>query len=245
MQRLAKHSRPPSGTSDRRAADWQPAEVHAVLVEDFRPWRGWRYVAGTTVVVAIAAILLAPSLLSSRAGAPRSGRVSVAVGARCVRARAYGGLGARASVFDANNDNSTAPAGPTPGAAWFFVTATAGGCVTAFSLRDAGSPPLTARALLFLISNPLPRDAERIASAGRCAIWRSAWLQRATGHAYAVATAIPQVGGAPGMAEIEVTSHPTCRWPGRGSVQSVSESSAEDWAAQSSRRQRIGSAVSP
>ena len=70
---------------------------------------------------------------------------------------------------------------------------------------------MTARYLLLLISYPyLPRDAKRVVSTGTCAVWRSAALRRATGRAYATATAVAQVGSMPGRAQIETTTKPRC-----------------------------------
>ncbi|HLJ02997.1 MAG TPA: hypothetical protein VKT31_06125 [Solirubrobacteraceae bacterium] len=190
-------------TVDRAAVDrpghQQWAEVHGVVVDDRKPWSGWRYLVALTAIVAIAAWLLAPDLLRSRPAA-----------SRCVDTPGYGGLGAGMRAFDANNDNSIRPAGPTPGAAWYFVTATAHGCVSGFALRDAGSPPLTARELLFLVGNPLPRDARRVASTETCAVWRSASLKRAIGRPYAVARASGQAGPRAGTAEIAVNMSPAC-----------------------------------
>lgn len=195
---LVKHA-----TVDRAAADrpghHQWAEVHAVVVDDRRPWGGWRYLVALAAIMAITAGLLAPDLLRSHP-----------TRARCIHAPGYGGLGAGTRAFDANNNNSIRPAGPTPGAAWYFVTATVHGCVSGFALRDAGSPPLTARELLFLVSNPLPRDARRVVSMESCAVWRSASLGRAIGRSYAVATATGQAGPRAGTAEIAVSLKPAC-----------------------------------
>jgi hypothetical protein len=165
---------------------------------------GWRYLPLAIAILAVGAALSVSSLGSSRraaAAAPRS----------CVTDAGYGGLGARVSAFDPNNDNSTGPAGPTPGTAWYVVTAIARGCVTSFSVQDGGSPPLSARDLLSLVSHPyLPRDAKRIVNQETCAVWRSAALRRATGRSFASATAVAQVGGIPGRAEIRATSSPRC-----------------------------------
>jgi hypothetical protein len=175
------------------------AEVHEIQVEDRRPWSGWRHLGEVTAIIAIAAVLLAPDLPSSHRAVTR-----------CIHAPGYGGLGAGTSAFDANNDNSIRPAGPTPGAAWYFVTATTHGCVSGFALRDAGSPPLTAHELLFLVSNPLPRDARRVVSGEGCAVWRSDSLKRALGHPYAIARATGQAGPRAGTAEIALGATAAC-----------------------------------
>jgi len=191
---------------------------------------GWR--AGAKLVLALALFALAvvlsvtvfgPDRSPGRASARRStssasgrsaGNLRLAASMRaasCVDTAGYGGLGGRASAFAANNNASTGPAGPTPGSAWYVVSGTAKGCVTGFSLQDGGSPPVTARYLLLLISYPyLPRDAKRVVSTGTCAVWRSAALRRATGRAYATATAVAQVGSMPGRAQIETTTKPRC-----------------------------------
>jgi hypothetical protein len=128
-----------------------------------------------------------------------------------VHADGYGGLGARASAFSANNNGSTRPSEPTPGTAWYAVTGTARGCVTEFAVQDGGSPPVSARYLLLLVSYPyLPRDARRVVNTETCAAWESAALGRATGKRYATATAIGQVGSMPGRAQIETTVGPRC-----------------------------------
>lgn len=146
-----------------------------------------------------------------RARVSAAARPTTAAWTACVDAPGYGGLGARTSAFDANNDGSTGPAAPTPGTAWYAVTATERGCVTAFSVQDAGSPPLTARELLVLVSDPyLPRDAKRLVLAGTCGVWKSATLQRATGRPYATAIAIAQIRSLPGRAAIAATSKPAC-----------------------------------
>jgi hypothetical protein len=92
-----------------------------------------------------------------------------------------------------------------------MVTGTAKGCVTAFAVQDSATPPLTAGDLLVLVSHPyLPLDAQQVVNSDRCAIWKSAALRRATGRAYAQATAIAQAGSVAGRAQIEATANPTC-----------------------------------
>jgi hypothetical protein len=115
------------------------------------------------------------------------------------------------SDFDANNNNSTDPAGPSPGPAFYTVTATARGCVTAFAVQEFMAPPPTARDLLFVVSHPyLPGDAKQLLNTHSCAVWESIALKRATGRAFAQATASGQVGSMPGRAQIEAMSNPTC-----------------------------------
>lgn len=178
------------------------------------------------VVVAVAVVLAVTSVDSNRSpGHPSSASSSLRATARsaliplrapapstsCVHAAGYGGLGARASAFSANNNGSTGPSEPTPGTAWYVVTGTTSGCVTSFSLQDTGSPPLSARYLLLLVSFPyLPRDAHRVVNTASCAVWKSAALRHATGRAYATATAIGQVGSLPGTAQIQATVKPEC-----------------------------------
>jgi hypothetical protein len=113
--------------------------------------------------------------------------------------------------FDANNDNSTGPAGPSPGPAFYVVTRSVRGCVTAFAVQDFTGPPVTTSDLLFLVSHPyLPRDAKQLIRLPSCAIWKSVALERATGQAYAEATASAQVGQIPGRAQLQATSNPGC-----------------------------------
>jgi hypothetical protein len=113
--------------------------------------------------------------------------------------------------FDANNDGSTGPAGPTPGTAWYEVLGTLRGCVTAYSVQDASPPRVGARERLALLGRPyLPRDARRISTSADCDVWRSAELQRATGLPYARAVASARVSGGLWRAEVEASYLPAC-----------------------------------
>jgi hypothetical protein len=115
------------------------------------------------------------------------------------------------SAFDANNNDSTGAAGPSPGNAFYVVTATARGCVTAFAVQDSATPPLTARDLLVLVSHPfLPGDAKQVVHTHSCIVWKSRTLTRATGRPYARATAIAQAGSIPGTARIAAASDAAC-----------------------------------
>jgi hypothetical protein len=181
---------------------------------------GWYYAAlAVAVAVTAAALFVVGTGSGRRSGSTSAASTAVhpgtrsapATGAACVRGRGYGGLGARMRDFDANNNNSTGPAGPTPGPAFYTVTGTARGCVTAFAVQDFTGPPATARGLLFLVSHPyLPGDAKQLVGTDTCAVWKSAALERATGSAYARATASAQSGSTPGRARIETTSSPRC-----------------------------------
>jgi hypothetical protein len=213
----------------RRDDDAAVAEVYPTVPGERRGAVSilWRYLVAIAVL-AIAAVLSVTSLGSDhgRGGSTSAPKSTLPATARstqapptaastspasCVDAVGYGGLGARIGVFDPNNNGSTGPAGPTPGTAWYEVNATARGCVTAFSVQDGSSPPLTGRDLLVLVSHPyLPRDAIQVENTDTCAVWKSAALRRATGSAYATATAVAQVGSTPGRAEIEATPNPRC-----------------------------------
>lgn len=168
------------------------AKVYVTVTDERRGAvsTGWRRLALAIAILATAAVLLVTSLPSGRGrGRSSSAPVSrLATTARstqlpptastsstsCVDAAGYGGLGGRASAFDANNNDSTGPAEPSPGTAWYVVTATARGCVTAFSVQDGASPPLTGRDLLFLVSHPyLPRGAKQLVNTNSCAVWKS------------------------------------------------------------------------
>lgn len=203
--------------------------VENVYVTGTNQARGGGWGAPTKLVLALALFALAVALSVTVFGPDRTpGRASSTPSASgrsarnsrppastratsCVDTAGYGGLGGRASAFAANNNASTGPAGPTPGSAWYVVSGTAKGCVTGFSVQDGGSPPVTARYLLLLVSYPyLPRDARRVVNTGTCAAWKSAALRRATGRAYATATAVAQVGTMPGRAQIETTTKPSC-----------------------------------
>jgi len=205
-----KHSEADRFTVDAQGdVEVESVEVYVIATDEDRgPVSiSWRHLGLAIAALAtIAAVLIAS--LPSGGGHSRSPPTSAT---SCVGAVGYGGLGGRASAFAANNNGSTGPAGPTPGSAWYTVTATARGCVSSFSVQDAASPPLTARELLTLVSDPyLPRDAEQLVETGSCAVWESAVLQRATGSAYARASAIAQAGSIPGSARIEVTSNRNC-----------------------------------
>lgn len=205
------------------------AEVHVIVTERGRRAVriSWRYLAVPVAIFASAAAILVTSLKSgqgrSRSSsapltlAPRSApstplrRAAATSASSCVDAGGYGGLGARVNAFDANNNDATGPAGPSSGTAFYVLTATAGGCVTAFAVQDSTTPPLTTRGLLALVSHPfLPGDARQVVNTDSCAVWKSRALTRATGRAYARATAIAQAGSTPGTAEIAATSNSTC-----------------------------------
>lgn len=180
------------------------AEVHVIVADEGR--RGvsmrWRFLASAIAIFAAAAAISVTSLESGGASTSASS---------CIDVGGYGGLGGRMSAFDANNNDSTGAAGPSSGTAFYVVTATARGCVTAFAVQDSTSPPLTARALLGLVSRPyLPGDAKRVVDTDSCAVWKSRALVRATGRAYARATATAQAGDIPGTARIAATGHSAC-----------------------------------
>ncbi len=150
---------------------------------------------------------------SSPSRPPAPALVQASTGARssCITSPGFGGLGGRADRFDANNNNTTDAAGPTPGAAFYQVDGTIGGCVAAFSVQDSAGPPLRAGEMLDLVSRGhLPGDAKPLVSTDSCAVWKSVQLQRAVGLPYARATAIGEVGGAPGSALIQATAHSHC-----------------------------------
>jgi hypothetical protein len=205
------------------------AEVYLIVTDEggraVLIW--WRFLAFAVAMVATGAVILVTGL---RYGTGRRGSSSSAVASAarlspptqvppaastpassCIEAGGYGGLGARVTAFDPNNDDSTGPAAPSPGTAFYVVTAIARGCVTAFAVQDGTTPPLTARGLLTLVSRPLlPADAKQIVSADSCAVRKSRALLRATGREYARATAIAQAGSIPGTAKIAATSSSAC-----------------------------------
>ena len=168
-----------------------------------------------------AAVAIGVSALLAGCGGGSSSRSSTTVApvrdpspiasSSCVTEQGFGGLGGRTDHFDANNNNTTDAAGPTPGAAFYQVDGTIGGCVAAFSVQDSAGPPLRPGDMLDLVSRGhLPKDAKPVVSTPSCAVWKSLELERAVGLPYARATAIGQVGGAPGSALIQVTSHSRC-----------------------------------
>jgi len=153
----------------------------------------------------------ARSALATTARSTRARAGISAPSTSCISTNGYGGLGASENAFDANNDNSTGPAEPTPGGAWYEVTGTEGGCTAAFSVQDSATPPLGAREMLVLVSRAyLPSDAKQVVSTNSCAVWKSVALGRALGVPYARAVAIGQVAGFPGAAQMQATSQSTC-----------------------------------
>ena len=216
--------------SDPSAPEQQVSAEVYVIVSDGRRRGGWirrRYLASAAAIFATVAVMLVTSLESGEgrghpASAPtasvrrsaRSTQVPPAgptLASTCVDGHGYGGLGARVSAFDANNNDSTGPAGPSPGTAFYVVTATARGCVTAFAVQDSATPPVAARELLGLVSRPfLPGDAKQVVNTESCAVWKSRALGRATGRAYARATAVAQAGSIAGTAQIAATSNSAC-----------------------------------
>jgi hypothetical protein len=146
--------------------------------------------------------------------AQAGGSLAAAVTARavsCITRTGYGGLGASVRLFDANNNNSTGPAEPTPGAAWYLVNAIARGCVAAYSVQDSASPPLRTRDMLDLVSPYLPDDATAVITTPDCVVYRSAELGRALGLPYAKATALAQIGSLrKGFAQVRASVSSSC-----------------------------------
>jgi hypothetical protein len=174
------------------------AEVYVTATDESRRPASIRrrYLPSALALIAVAGAISVTSL-GSGGGRRRS----------CVDAGGYGGLGARVSAFDANNNDSTGPAGPSPGTAFYVLTAAAGGCVTGFAIEDSATPPLKAPGL---VRPFLPVDAKQVLSTEGCAVWKSRALARATGRAYARASAIPGAGSIPATAEIAATSNSAC-----------------------------------
>jgi hypothetical protein len=142
-------------------------------------------------------------------GLPAAGVTARAV--PCITRTGYGGLGASVRLFDANNNNSTGPAEPTPGAAWYLVNAIARGCVAGYSVQDSASPPLRTRDMLDLVSPYLPDDAKAVITTPDCVVYRSAELGRALGLLYAKATALAQIGSLrKGFAQVRASASSSC-----------------------------------
>lgn len=155
--------------------------------------------------------LVAVGVISLVAACGGSRSSSTSIRAACIAGNGYGGLGGRADAFDANNNDSPGPSGPTPGTAWYEVTHTEQSCVTAFMVRDTERPELGTRQLLFMVSHPyLPKDAKQVAKSASCMVWKSLALQHATGLLYAKATAVAQAGIVPGSAQLVATSDASC-----------------------------------
>jgi hypothetical protein len=181
-----------------------------------RVYRGWiRRIAFALAVTALVAgcgggggARTAPSPAHGD-GSPAAGVTGG--GAPCIKRSGYGGLGASVRRFDANNNNSTGPAEPTPGAAWYLVNAIARGCVAAYSVQDSASPPLRTRDMLDLVSPYLPDDAKPVITTPDCVVYRSAELGRALGLRYAKATALAQIGSLrKGFAQVRATAGSSC-----------------------------------
>src|SRR5437763_7707515 len=71
---------------------------------------GGRIVRRFLVAVGVISLVVA-------CGGSRSSSTSIR--AACIAGNGYGGLGGRADAFDANNNDSPGPSGPTPGTAWY------------------------------------------------------------------------------------------------------------------------------
>jgi hypothetical protein len=145
------------------------------------------------------------------------GRVAASAAASlCVTAPGFGGLGGRAASFDANNNGTVGPAGPSPGTAWYEVLNTRRGCVVAYSVQESATPPLRPRQMLSLVSRTyLPEDAERVARGDSCIVWKSPTLKAAVGVPYARAVAAAQTASLPGIAVIEASPSSSCRSSGK------------------------------
>ena len=181
-----------------------------------RGYRGWiRRIAFALAVTALVAGCgggggaRTPTSPAPGGGSPAAGVTTRA--APCITRTGYGGLGASVRLFDANNNNSTGPAEPTPGAAWYLVNAIARGCVAAYSVQDSASPPLRTRDMLDLVSPYLPDDAKAVITTPDCVVYRSAELGRALGLPYARATALAQIGSLrKGFAQVRATASSSC-----------------------------------
>jgi hypothetical protein len=134
----------------------------------------------------------------------------------CVTAPGFGGLGARATSFDANNNGSVGPAGPSPGTAWYEVRGTRRGCVVAYSVQESATPALRPHQMLSLVSRTyLPSDAQLVARGDSCIVWKSPMLKAAVGAPYARAVADAQTASLPGIALIEASRSSSCRSSGK------------------------------
>jgi hypothetical protein len=129
----------------------------------------------------------------------------------CIATSGYGGLGASASVFDANNNGTVGQGQPTPGAAWYQVIGTKRGCVIAYTVQESGSPPRRARDMLTLVTRAyLPGGAKQVGDGKDCVIWKSQALKHAVGLPYVRAIASAQSAAFPGAALIEAMSRSAC-----------------------------------
>jgi hypothetical protein len=180
-----------------------------------RGYRGWiRRIAFALAVTALVAGCggggARPRSSSAQGGGSPAAGVTTRA-APCITRAGYGGLGASVRLFDANNNNSTGPAEPTPGAAWYLVNAIARGCIAAYSVQDSASPPLRSRDMLDLVSPYLPDDAKAVITTRDCVVYRSAELGRALGLPYAKATALAQIGSLrKGFAQVRATAGSSC-----------------------------------
>lgn len=80
-----------------------------------------------------------------------------------------------------------------------------------FSVKGSGSLPPRAGYQLLLVSHPyLSRDAKQLMRHDRCAVSRSAALERVVETLYARAVADAQGEVLPGRAKLQATNYPMC-----------------------------------
>ena len=102
--------------------------------------------------------------------------------------REYGGLGASVAAFYASNPRGSGE--PPLGVAYYHVTATKRGRVTAFKMAINSKPATGPRGRLALVSGlDIPADAtETKLNSTYCLVWHSRRLGKLIGMSYAAAT---------------------------------------------------------
>jgi hypothetical protein len=114
-------------------------------------------------------------------------------------------------VFKANNNMSPPGNPPLRGVDWRTILETKNGCVAAYPVDEAASPPLGAADIAFLTDGIyLPDDHTQPVERGGCIVFRSPTLTRATGFKYATTLATAQQGDIPAHAEIHLTNSAQC-----------------------------------
>jgi len=118
----------------------------------------------------------------------------------------YAGLGAAVRVFYAWNAHGQGM--PAAGVAYYRVTRTVRGRVTAYRARINAQPPSSALDRIELVaSSDLPADAvETSLNTAYCVVWESQRLKALIGMAYAAATTTPDTT----VAKIRAEPSPGC-----------------------------------
>ncbi len=141
---------------------------------------------------------------------PSSGRSTHTSTGAGPGSKPYAGLGARRSVFEANNPQAPPnPSGAPPGLAWYVVSSTdSRGRVIGYEMFETARPAMGDRERVALVAGiMLPDDATQTnLNSDTCAVWRSRTLRRLIGTPYARGTTT--TGDT--SAQMQAVTTPTC-----------------------------------